>query len=131
MSWFSAADIAVRPMSLATRVTWCQQGAATRVHVTEAGWLGRVQACLLYAYRLPATAFRPHHEVGGYWVADEAVDATERMAVGDLLRRHAEAGIELRVTPSVWPFWKRVSSSTVEFSGCRLRNSAPHPDRLG
>jgi hypothetical protein len=48
-----------------------------------------------------------------------------------LVRRHAEAGIELRVTPSVWPFWKRVSSSTVEFSGSRLRNSAPHPDRLG
>jgi hypothetical protein len=47
------------------------------------------------------------------------------------LRRHADAGIELRVTPSIWPFWRRVTRSTVLFSGSRLRNSALHPDRLG
>jgi hypothetical protein len=33
--------------------------------VIEADWLGRMQDCQLYAYRLPAEAFRPH-EVGGY-----------------------------------------------------------------
>jgi methylenetetrahydrofolate reductase (NADPH) len=44
--------------------------------------------------------------------------------------RAAAAGIELRITPSIWPFWRRVAHSTVEFSGSRLRNSAPHPDRF-
>jgi hypothetical protein len=107
------------------------QCAAGRVHVMEAGWLGRVQECRLYAYRLPGGAFRPHATVGGYWVAEETVDAIDRVAVGDLLRRHADAAIELRITSSIWPFWRRVASSTVLFSGCRLRNSAPHPDRLG
>jgi hypothetical protein len=48
---------------------------------------------------------------------------------GDLVGRHAEAGIELRMTPSIWLFWQRVANSTVGFSGSRLRNSAPHPDR--
>jgi hypothetical protein len=43
--------------------------------------------------------------------------------VEDLLGRHAEAGMELRVTPSIWPFWRDVTSSTLEFSGCRLRNA--------
>src|SRR5271169_3822451 len=42
-----------------------------------------------------------------------AVDAAERVVVGDLLGRHADAGIELRITPSIWPFWRRVASSTV------------------
>ena len=106
------------------------QSAASRVHVMEADWLGRVRDCCLYAYRLPAGAFQPH-EVGGYWVADEPVDASEQVVIDDLLGRHARAGIELRVTPSIWPFWRRVTSSTVEFSGSRLRNSAPHPDRFG
>jgi hypothetical protein len=104
--------------------------AASRVHVIESGWLNRIQACRLYAYRLPATAFRPH-EVGGYWVAGEPVDAIDQVVIDDLLGRHARAGIELRVTPSLWPFWRRVTSSTVEFSGSRLRNTAPHPDRPG
>ena len=105
------------------------QSAANRVHVMESGWLLRVRECRLYAYRLPSGAFRPH-EVGGYWVAGEPVDAIEQVVIDDLVGRHADAGIELRITPSIWPFWRRVASSTVAFSGSRLRNSAPHPDQV-
>ena len=104
--------------------------AASRVHVIEGDWLERMQACQLYAYRLPTGPFRPH-EVGGYWVSNEPVDAIERVVMDDLPGLDAEARIELRVTPSIWPFWRRVASSTVGFSGSRLRNSAPHPDRFG
>jgi hypothetical protein len=105
------------------------QSAASRVHVIEGGWLGSMQACRLYAYRLPAGAFRPH-EVGGYWVADEPVEADGQLVIDDLAGRHADAGIELRITPSIWPFWRRVANSTVGFSGSRLRNAAPHPDQF-
>lgn len=105
------------------------QSGAQRVHVIESAWLEPMRTCRLYAYRFPAAPFRPH-EVGGYWVAGETVVALERVEVGDLLVRHAEAGIELRVTPSIWPFWRRVVGSTVEFSGSRLRNAAPHPEQL-
>jgi uncharacterized protein DUF6886 len=106
------------------------QSAATRIHVMEAGWLGRMQDCRLYAYRLPTGPFRAH-EVGGYWVADEPVDAIDQVIIDDLAGRHARAGIELRITPSIWPFWRRAANSTVGFSGSRLRNSAPHPERFG
>jgi hypothetical protein len=106
------------------------QSAAARIHVMEAGWLTRMQECRLYAYRLPAGSFRAH-EVGGYWVADEQVDAIDQVIIDDLVGRHARAGIELRITPSLWPFWQQVTNSTVEFSGSRLRNSAAHPDRFG
>jgi hypothetical protein len=105
------------------------QSAAARIHVIEGGWLERMRECRLYAYRLPDRSFRPH-VVGGYWVADEVVDAIDRVVVDDLTGRHARARIELRVTPSLWPFWQRVASSTVEFSGSRLRNTAPHRDRF-
>jgi hypothetical protein len=47
-----------------------------------------------------------------------------------LLGRHARDRIELRITPSIWPFWRRVTTSTVEFSDSRLRNTAPHPERF-
>jgi Family of unknown function (DUF6886) len=85
---------------------------------------------LLARVPAPPYAFRPH-EVGGYWVADEPVEAVGQVVVDDLVGRHASAQIELRITPSVWPFWRRVVNSTVEFSGSRLRNTAPHPDRFG
>jgi hypothetical protein len=106
------------------------QCAAARIHVMESGWLARMQACRLYAYRLPVGTFRPH-ETGGYWVSNAAVDATDQVIIEDLIGCHAQAGIELRITPSIWPFWRRVVASTVEYSGCRLRNAAPHPDQLG
>ena len=98
------------------------QTSATRVHVMEAAWLERLRECRLYGYRLPAAGFVPS-DVGGYWVSAEEVTAEERIEVGDLLARHASPGIELRITPSLWPFWNRVVGSTVEFSGIRLRNA--------
>jgi len=53
----------------------------------EGGWLRRMHECRLYAYRLPYEVFRPH-EVGGYWVADEPVDAIEQVVIDDLVARH-------------------------------------------
>lgn len=96
---------------------------ASRIHVMESEWLDRVRACRLYGYRLPAETFSPHPDTGGYWISREPVTAVERVPLTDLLRRHAAAGIELRVTPSLWPWWRSVIGSTVEFSGIRLRNS--------
>ena len=106
------------------------QSGADRVHVIESDWLERMRACRLYAYRMPGGVFRPHH-VGGYWVTGQVVEATERVLVDDLLGQHALAGIELRITPSIWPFWQKVTSSTVEFSGSRLHNAAPGTGRAG
>lgn len=103
------------------------QTSATRIHVIEADWLERMRACRLYAYRLPAENFRPHEVVGGYWVCDEEANALDRADVGDLLAGHVDAGIELRVTPSIWPFWGRVAASSLEFSGSRLRNAQARP----
>jgi hypothetical protein len=105
------------------------QSATGRVHVIESGWLDRVRSCRLFAYQLPTGPFSPHLEVGGYWVTDRTVEAIERVEVGDLLARHAAAAIELRFTPSIWPFWDRVVGSTVEFSGLRLANAHRPPAR--
>jgi hypothetical protein len=45
--------------------------------------------------------------------------------VGNLLELHEQAGIQLRVLPSLWPFWDAVIVSTLGFSGIRLKNAAP------
>jgi hypothetical protein len=99
-------------------------GDATRVHLAEAGWLERIHAARLHAYRLPEEPFA-RHEVGGYWVAREPVDAVERVELGEPLALHARAGIELRVVDSIWPLWNEVVGSTLEYSGIRLRNAEP------
>jgi hypothetical protein len=96
-------------------------GSGTRVHAVEYGWLDAMRSVMLYAYRLPADAFT---------VYDAAVVATTEVRplgpaerVGDLFDLHAEAGIQLRVLPRLHEFWSAVITSSLEFSGIRLRNA--------
>jgi hypothetical protein len=100
-------------------------GTTARVHAVEAGWLEAIRGAHIVAYRLPEEPFEPHPEVGGYWITHEPVVPVELDELGDLLARHAAAGIELRVVPSLAPLWDRVIASTLEFSGIRLRNADP------
>ena len=100
-------------------------GTAERVHAAESAWLDRIRDARVVAYRCPDEWFAPHPEVGGYWVSREPVEPLEVVELGDLLARHAEAGIELRIVPSLAPLWDRVVASTLEFSGIRLRHANP------
>ncbi|NGN69017.1 hypothetical protein G5C51_34655 [Streptomyces sp. A7024] len=101
-------------------------GCGTRVHAIEYGWLERIRAVELYAYRFAATDFRPFGTHRHAHVATRPVRPLgPPEPVGDLLELHRAAGIQLRVLPGLWEFWDAVTSSTLGFSGIRLRNALP------
>jgi hypothetical protein len=102
-------------------------GGGDRVHAVEYGWLDRMRTAQVYAYRLPADGFRPFGEP-----TPHAMVAVEPVAplgtaepIGDLFALHAAAGIQFRVLPNLWAFFDAVASSTLEFSGIRLRHALP------
>lgn len=103
--------------------------AATRIHVIESAWAEAMATTTLSLYRLAEDTFEPA-DVGGYWVSDHTVEPIERIEIDDLIGRHAAAEIDLRVTPSIWPWWSAVAASTLDFSGSRLRNASEHPLRM-
>ncbi|AFU04655.1 DUF6886 family protein [Nocardia brasiliensis] len=102
-------------------------GSGDRVHAIEYRWLDAMRTVELFAYRLPASAFRPFGSpVPHAHVATVPVDPLgPPQAVGDLLGLHEQAGIQLRVLPALGDFWTAVTSSSLGFSGIRLRGSRP------
>ena len=104
------------------------QTAATRVHATELGWLGRMQATRLFVYEFEPGPFEPWLEAEGQWVAREPIVPLEVRALGDLLDLHVAAGVELRFVPDLWAFWRCVLDSGLPFSGVRLRNASTFGD---
>jgi hypothetical protein len=104
----------------------CGAGCGDRVHAIEFGWLDAMRTTRLYAYRFAAERFRPF----GAGPDSHAHVATEPVVplgppepVGDLIECHAAAGIQLRVLPTLRPFWAAVVGSTMGYSGIRLRNA--------
>jgi hypothetical protein len=101
---------------------------ARRVHVIEYGWLTSMQQTRLFAYRFDARDFRPYSSgpSSHAFVADHSVvPLGPPDQVPDVLALHEQAGIQLRLVHSIWPWWRAVTESTLGFSGIRLRNAAP------
>ena len=90
------------------------------MHGLESAWLERMRTTRVVAYRLPDASFEPEDR---FWVTRETVEPLALVELGDLLARHAEARIELRVAPALYPLWDSVVASTLDFSGIRLRNA--------
>lgn len=95
------------------------------VAAIEGAWLERLRNTPLFVYRFPrAEVWTPIRDFGGY-VAREPVHPVGVHPVGDLLARLESAGLELRITPSLWPSYHAVAASTLEFHIIRMRNAAP------
>jgi hypothetical protein len=99
-------------------------GGGNRVHAIEYGWLSAISTARLYAYRFSAADFRPQGEPVFAHVADrEVTPLGPPTPVGDLWEVHRKAGIQVRVLPSLHDFWAEVVTSTLGWSGVRLRNA--------
>lgn len=105
------------------RERWFGHVSAKMVMAVESRWLGRIRDARLYRYTLPAERFILHDETAGHWVSRETVEPVTVEPVGDLLAAIAASEVELRVTPSLVSLWRDVISSTLSYSGTRLRNT--------
>lgn len=96
---------------------------AHRVHAIELSWLPEMSTTTLFRYRFDPADFRPWPEANGQWISSTAVEPIEVAPVGDLLRRHVDAGIELRAVPSLWEIRELAISDRWDYSIVRIRNA--------
>ena len=96
-------------------------GGANRLHAIESAWLQRTRDCRLYVYEFDSTPFRMKVADAGYWVTDQEVTPRSVSPVGDLLKRHIEAEIELRIVKNLWNLIDAIVLSGLEFSSSARR----------
>jgi hypothetical protein len=99
---------------------------ASRVHVTESGWLDRMRTTTIYRYDLPAAGFALL-DASGQSIAETTVTPVNVVAIPDLLAAHAVAGIELRFASTLWPTHDLAVSNDWDFSIVRMANALPRP----
>ena len=102
-------------------------GGGERVHAIEYGWLDALRTVRLYAYRFSVADFGPVGDGHARVVTRPVTPLGPPEPVGDLLELHEQAGIQLRMLPNLWPFWDVVITTTLGYSGIRLRNAKPRP----
>ena len=91
-------------------------------------WLKRLSEAVLYRYALPSDDFESLHDAG-MWVSRSPATPTEVVTITDIPASLVDAGVELRVVPSLQAL-KGLWQTSLHVSGIRLRNAkAPPPSQ--
>ncbi len=89
---------------------------SSRVQAVPLEWAEAIESCALYEYRFDAEGFVPNLEAEGQWVAHQRVQPMSTARVGDLLVRHRDAGVELRLLGDLRSLRDAVVESGLPFS---------------
>ena len=97
--------------------------AAGYIVAIESGWLDAVRATTLWLYELSPETFELLDPIAAYYVSRQPVRPLAVRCVDDLLGELARRGVELRVTPSLWPLRDALLASSLAFSFIRMGNA--------
>ena len=89
-----------------------------------------MRRCRLYLYQFDPAPFESRIAEAGDWIARQDVSPVSVTPVGDLLDRHAQAPIELRIVKNLWPLIDAIVASGLEFSIIRKGNAQPRCDSV-
>ena len=96
---------------------------ATAIAAIESRWLERLRNTTIYRYTLLSDGFVLRNESAGYWVSEYECRPLEVETIQDLLATLVDAGVELRILPSLASMRDAVIESTVNFDIIRWRNA--------
>jgi len=94
-----------------------------RICAAELRCLDQIRSTHVYRYTFDAAEFVPWDQADGQYVAADVVYPTEIEVVDDLLRAHAEAGVEVRLTPRLGALMDAILLSGLPFSFVRIRDA--------
>lgn len=115
------------------RVCWATPNAehallsspAARVIAIEHHWAPQLLHAGLNVHQLEPQGFTLLDATAGYWINEQPAPVQDIRRVENCFTTLAEHDIELRLTPTLWPYLDAVTATSAEFSGIRMRNAHP------
>ncbi|MCP3739496.1 DUF6886 family protein [Rossellomorea sp. BNER] len=97
---------------------------ANKVIAVETAWMERIKSTTIYKYTFLHEGFLLFDQTAGYYITHSPVQPISIEPMGDLLEKITEKGVELRITPNLYPLRDAIISSSVDdFSIIRFRNA--------
>jgi hypothetical protein len=97
---------------------------ANKVIAVETSWIERIKNTTVYKYTFHDEGFQVFDQTAGYYIIHSPVQPISVEPMGDLLEKITEKGVELRITPNLYPLRDAIISSSVDdFSIIRFRNA--------
>lgn len=97
---------------------------ANTIIAVENDWIERILNTELYKYTFRSENFEKNDGTAGYYTARVTVEPIKVESVGNLLQAIINQGVELRVTPNLYPLREAIIQSTMDdFSIIRFRNA--------
>ncbi len=98
---------------------------AARVIAVEHRWVPDLMHAGLNVHRLDRASFTLLDGTAGYWVSEQDVRVEDVRRVDNSFAALAEYDVEVRSTPSLWPYVDAVVEAEAEFSAIRLPTPRP------
>jgi hypothetical protein len=102
------------------------------VMAVESQWIERITRAELFRYEMSESSFEAMDADAGHYISRQPVRPVRMDVMTDLVGAILRAGVELRIVDRLGPMWRRVhQTSTLHFSGTRLRNAVGYPEEFG
>ncbi|NIK79680.1 hypothetical protein FHS15_004841 [Paenibacillus castaneae] len=101
--------------------------AANTIISVETSWLERIHNTTIFKYTFEERQFKLLDSIAGYYVSSETIVPVSVEPVNNLISKLLSRGIELRITPNLYPIRNAILSSSVDdFSIIRFNHAAIH-----
>lgn len=87
------------------------------VITVETAWFDRIMSTTLYRYELPGETFELFDAIAGYYISQDTVVPTGKLAISNGLEQLMAMNMEVRFTPDLYPLREAVLQSSIKDFG--------------
>ena len=93
----------------------------------ESIWLEKLITTTLYLYEFDPANFYLQDECAGYYVSERSEYPISVTRITDLQKEISKRNCEFRIYENLWPIADRVTSTSLDWSLCRMKNALARP----